>query len=170
MRDQRVSSIIFTGLFIAVVFVSTYFIQIPTPGVMGGLIHLGNIAMFSIALKYGPKYGAIAGGVGMGMFDLFSAWYLWAPGTLVIRFLMGGVIGYVGTSNLFGKYVLLRRIVAILLGAVVMLVLYFVYEALILGIGFAAIAGVPGNLAQIAIGLLALVIIPFLPEIDESIS
>lgn len=167
MRDERVSNIIFTGLFIAVVFVSTYFIQIPTPGVMGGLIHLGNIAMFSIALKYGPKYGAISGGVGMAMFDLFSAWYLWAPGTLVVRFLMGGVIGLVGQSHLFGKYIHARRVVAILLGSVVMLVLYFVYEALILGVGFAAIGGVPGNLAQIAIGFIALAIVPFLPDMKE---
>jgi len=167
VRDERVSRIIFMGLFIAVVFVSTYFIQIPTPGVMGGLIHLGNIAMFSIALKYGPKYGAVAGGVGMAMFDLFSAWYLWAPGTLVVRFLMGGVIGYVGQSHWFGQYVHLRRFVAILLGAIVMLVLYFVYEALILGVGFAALAGVPGNLVQILIGLVALGIVPFLPDMDE---
>lgn len=169
MRDKRVTNIIFTGLFIAVVFVSTYFIQIPTPGVMGGLIHLGNIAMFSIALKYGPKYGAVAGGVGMAMFDLFSAWYLWAPGTLVVRFLMGAVIGVVGTSNWFGRYVILRRAVAILLGAVVMLVLYFVYEALILGVGFAALAGVPGNLVQIAIGFIALAIVPFLPDMEEEL-
>jgi uncharacterized membrane protein len=168
MRDERVSNIIFTGLFIAVVFVSTYFVQIPTPGVMGGLIHLGNIAMFSIALKYGPKYGAISGGVGMAMFDLFSAWYLWAPGTLVVRFLMGGVIGYVGMNHWFGKNVLVNRIIAILLGGVVMLVLYFVYEALILGVGFAALAGVPGNLVQIAIGFIALAIVPFLPDMDES--
>lgn len=167
MRDERVSKIIFMGLFIAIVFVATYFVQIPTPGVMGGLIHLGNIAMFSIALKYGPKYGAVAGGVGMAMFDLFSAWYLWAPGTLVVRFLMGAVIGAVGETSWFGRYVHLRRLVAILLGALVMLSLYFVYEALILGVGFAALSGVPGNLIQIAIGLIALAIVPFLPDMEE---
>ena len=167
MRNEHVHSMIYTGLFIAIVFVSTYFIQIPTPGVMGGLIHLGNIAMFSIALKYGPKYGAISGGVGMAMFDLFSAWYLWAPGTLFVRFIMGGLIGYVGNSPLFGTNVHVRRVIAILLGGLSMLVLYFLYEAFILGVGFAALGGVFGNVIQILLGSLALFIVPFLPAMTS---
>ncbi len=168
MRSKQTEQIVFGGLFIAIVFVATYFIQIPTTGISGGLIHLGNIAMFSIALKYGKKYGALSGGIGMMLFDIFSAWFAWAPATLVVRGLMGFVIGFVAQDKNGQGSKLWKNIVAILLGAVVMLTGYFFFEAVILGVGWAAIAGVPGNLVQLAIGLIALGLVPFLPNMKDS--
>jgi len=164
MRSKKTEQIVFGGLFVAIVFVATYFIQIPTTGISGGLIHLGNIAMFSIALKYGRKYGALSGGIGMMLFDLFSAWFVWAPATLVVRGIMGYVIGLVAQDKKGQGASLWKNIVAILLGSVVMLTGYFFFEAVILGVGWAAIAGVPGNLVQLAIGLIALGLVPFLPN------
>ena len=168
MRSIRTEQIVFSGLFIAIVFVATYFIQIPTTGISGGLIHLGNIAMFSIALKYGKKYGALSGGIGMMLFDLFSAWFVWAPATLIVRGIMGYVIGLVAYDKNGQGTNIVRNVVAILIGSVVMLVGYFIFEALILGVGFAAIAGVPGNLIQLGIGMIALVLVPLLPIIRKT--
>ncbi len=168
MRSKQTEQIVFGGLFIAIVFVATYFIQIPTTGISGGLIHLGNIAMFSIALKYGKKYGALSGGIGMMLFDIFSAWFAWAPATFVVSGLIGFVIGFVAQDKNVQVSKLWKNIVAILLGAVVMLTGYFFFEAVILGVGWAAIAGVPGNLVQLAIGLIALGLVPFLPNMKDS--
>jgi len=167
MRSIKTEQIVFSGLFVAIVFVATYFIQIPTTGISGGLIHLGNISMFAIALKYGKKYGALSGGLGMMLFDLFSAWFAWAPATLVVRGLMGFVIGFVAQDKNGQGQNLWKNIVAILLGSVVMLTGYFLFEAIILGVGWAAIAGVPGNLVQLAIGLIALGLVPFLPNMKK---
>jgi uncharacterized membrane protein len=164
MRSKRTEQIVFGGLFVAIVFVATYFIQIPTTGISGGLIHLGNIAMFSIALKYGRKYGALSGGIGMMLFDLFSAWFVWAPATLVVRGVMGYVIGLVAQNKNGQGTNIWKNIVAILLGSVVMLTGYFFFESVILGVGWAALAGIPGNLVQLAIGLIALGLVPFLPN------
>lgn len=168
MRDPRTERIVFSAAFIAIVFVATYFIQIPTTGISGGLIHLGNIAMFAIALKYGKYYGAISGGIGMALFDIFSAWFAWAPGTLVVRFAMGFVIGLVAKDKKGQGANIVRNVVAIALGSVVMLVGYFLFEAIFLGVGFAAISGVPGNVTQLAIGCLGLLIVPVLPKLKHS--
>ena len=80
------------GLFIALVYVATRFINIPGP-TSGGLFHLGNVMFFTIAMVFGKKAGAISGGIGMALFDLTSAWVVWAPFTLIIRFIMGYAIG-----------------------------------------------------------------------------
>jgi len=167
MRSLKTEHIVFAGLFISIVFVATYFIQIPTTGISGGLIHLGNIAMFSIALKYGRKYGALSGGIGMMLFDLFSAWFVWAPATLIVRGLMGYVIGLIAQDKKGQGSNIVKNIVAIALGSVVMLSGYFVFEAAILGVGWAAITSVPGNLVQISIGLTALVLVPLLPNMKS---
>ncbi len=167
MRSRKTEQIVFGGLFVSIVFVATYFIQIPTTGISGGLIHLGNIAMFSIALKYGKKYGAISGGLGMMLFDLFSAWFVWAPATLIVRGVMGFVIGLIAQDKKGQGTNIIKNIIAIVLGSFVMLFGYFFFESVILGVGWAAIAGVPGNLIQLGIGLIALGLVPFLPNMKK---
>ena len=73
------------ALFIALTYVFTAFINIRLPiTANGGLIHLGNVPLFICAIIFGKKSGAIAGGVGMGLFDLLSGWTAWAPFTLII--------------------------------------------------------------------------------------
>ena len=46
-----------------------------------------------MAILFGKKTGAIAGGVGMGLFDLLSGWTAWAPFTFIIVGIMGYVVG-----------------------------------------------------------------------------
>ena len=68
-----------TALFIALTYVFTAFVNIRLPiAANGGLIHLGNVPLFIAAILFGRKVGAIAGGVGMALFDLLSGWTLWA--------------------------------------------------------------------------------------------
>ena len=53
---SSVRELTLNGLLIAMVFVATMFINIRLPiSVNGGLIHLGNVVLFSIALLYGKK-------------------------------------------------------------------------------------------------------------------
>lgn len=49
--------------------------------------------LFIGAILFGKKTGAIAGGIGMGLFDLLSGWTLWAPFTLIIVGIMGFTVG-----------------------------------------------------------------------------
>jgi uncharacterized membrane protein len=65
----------------------------------GGLIHLGNVPLFVAAMNLGKRKAAIAGGVGMAMFDLIGGWTTWAPFTFVIVALMGWFSGLLLEKN-----------------------------------------------------------------------
>ena len=87
--DQELSSVQFltiTAAFVALTYIFTAFINVKLPiAANGGLIHLGNVPLFIGAILFGKKTGAIAGGIGMGLFDLLSGWTLWAPFTANAR-------------------------------------------------------------------------------------
>ena len=95
--DQELSSVQFltiTAVFVALTYIFTAFINVKLPiAANGGLIHLGNVPLFISAILFGKKTGAIAGGIGMGLFDLLSGWTLWAPFTLIIVGIMGFTAG-----------------------------------------------------------------------------
>ncbi len=162
---MKTKEIVFLGTLIALVTASTY-IRIHIPIGTGGLIHIGTLTMFIIALRFGARYGAIASGVGMALFDILSEWVIWAPGTLVVRLIAGFVIGKVALSSKGQGELLSKNILALIAGGVIIVVGYFVFEALIIGTGWGAVASIPGNLAQIAIGFFALFILPSIPKLE----
>lgn len=84
--------IILTGLMIALVFVSTRFVQIPS---LNGYIHFGDGFVFLSAILLGPFYGAFAAGIGSMFSDLLSPYAQWALPTLIIKSLMAFIMGLV---------------------------------------------------------------------------
>ena len=92
--NNNIKFITITAVFIALTYVFTAFVNIRLPiAANGGLVHLGNVPLFIGAIIFGKKTGAIAGGVGMGLFDLLSGWTAWAPFTFIIVALMGFAVG-----------------------------------------------------------------------------
>lgn len=177
MKKNRTRSLVMTGMMVALVTVGT-FINIPTPGNIGGLVHLGTLITFAIAIKYGPKYGAIAGGIGAMIFDIYFIYLLWAPATLLIRLLMGYTVGSIAHYNLKNGKDTLFNFIALTAGGIIIVVGYFIFQSFILGMmgesnsdyyGMsAALISIPGNVIQYLIGLLALVIVKYLPEIEKT--
>jgi len=81
--NARTFNLILTSMLIALVFVATLLLNIKLPiTANGGLVHLGTAMLFIVSILFGPKKGAIAGAIGMGLFDLISGWTLWAPFTM----------------------------------------------------------------------------------------
>ena len=84
MKENKVQFIAITAMAVALTYVFTAFVNVRLPiAANGGLIHLGNVPLFIMAILFGKKTGAIAGGVGMGLFDLLSGWTAWAPFTFI---------------------------------------------------------------------------------------
>ena len=161
MRNKDTMRIVASAMFIALVVVAT-FINVPFPGAAGGLVHLGTLMMLIIAMKFGKNYGALAGGVGMAIFDLIGGWFIWAPGTFVVRLAMGYVIGFIAydkTKGQGGSY--FRNSLAWFVGLVIMVVGYYLYEAIWLTTFEAAFLSVWGNVIQFGIGLLAIFFIGY---------
>lgn len=166
MNKQRntIFEITITALFIALVYVFTAFVNIRLPlAANGGLIHLGNVPLFIGAILFGKRVGAIAGGVGMALFDLLSGWTAWAPFTLVIVGLMGFTLGLIAEkSDKIYSY-----IAAIAIAGVIKIVGYYIAEAVIYQNIFVPVSSIPGNLLQI--GFAALIVIAVIVPLKKAV-
>lgn len=150
----KTKEIAFYGLFIALVYVATRFINIPGP-TPGGLFHLGNVVAFTIAIIFGKKAGAISGALGMTLFDLTSSFFAWAPFTFIIRFAMGYLIGYMSNvNNTSKKKATLLTFLGILGATIIMIGGYYIAEFILYGNLFAPLKSVWGNFMQCVVGTL----------------
>jgi len=166
------------GIFTALNFVITYWVQIPIPAT-GGYINIGDIAVMFTALLFGPIVGGIAGGLGPMLADIFSPYVIYAPATLLIKGIEGFLIGLISNPKDCEGRVSYRDIIAVLIGGVLIPLGYFIYEAFILRFGIAvALVEMPGNFFQFgfaAIGSILLItasrknIIESLPQIFNKI-
>lgn len=157
--------LVLTGLLTAIVFSATMFINIRLPiSINGGLIHMGNIALFLTAFLFGKKKGAIAGAFGMGLFDILSGWTAWAPFTFVIRGVMGYVIGSISHVNNKEGVNALYNIIAIILGGIWMIGGYYMTEVILYGNWMTPVTSIPGNIVQIVFGCLSVILAPMLKK------
>ncbi len=154
--SMNVKELALTAVSIVLVYVFTAVVNIRLPiAANGGLIHLGNVPLFVAAILFGKRTGMIAGGIGMGLFDLLSGWTLWAPFTLVIVGCMGLVVGAV-TEN---KKSFPRYILALVLACAIKIVGYYIAEGFIYGNWIAPVSSIPGNLVQIGVAAVITLII-----------
>ena len=143
-----------TALLTTLVFVATAFINIRLPILSsGGLVQLGNVILFAAAILFGKKKGAIAGAVGMAIFDLSSGWALWAPFTLVVRGIMGYIVGTIAYSNNKNGDNFLINILAVFVSGIWMIIGYYITEVILYGNLLAPVASIPGNITQLVVGL-----------------
>jgi len=145
----------------ALVAVGTLIVRIPNP--MGGYFNVGDVMIFVAALAFGPLVGGAAGGLGSAVADIIG-FPLFAVPTLIIKGLEGLIAGLVAN-----KKSVYRDIFSVVAAGAEMVIGYFLVEVYLWGLG-GALAEVPANVAQIAVGGLigipiALVLRRRLPEI-----
>ncbi len=136
-----------TGIMAALVFLATYIIKIPS---INGYSHLGDCMILIGVLTLGFKKGALAGGIGAALADLFGGYMQWILPTFFIKAVMAAVMG------LFIEKVMPNRKGNWLWGAVIGgIVQIFGYTSVkILYYGFAvAMTMTPGLLIQTAAGI-----------------
>ena len=163
-------TIVFTAMFVALVFITTLStgIAIPLAGVEG-LFHLGTLVMFTISIKYGKRYGGLAGGLGMSLFNIVRGIAFWAPGILVGRFLTGYVMGRIAESPEGQGASFVRNVFALVIGGVVMLFTTWLYGSFFLGFGPAAALGtMPATALQLVGASIGLFVVQYLPELPEN--
>ena len=147
--------LVIDAMLIALTYIFTAFVNLRLPiAANGGLIHLGNVPLFLAAIIFGRRTGTLAGAFGMGLFDLLSGWYLWAPFTFVIVGFMGFTVGAITEKHHgYGWNAL-----AIAIACVIKVVGYYIAEGFIYGNWVAPVTSIPGNLVQI--GVAAIIVIP----------
>lgn len=159
----NIKSIAVTAVFVALTYVFTAFINVTIPpGVEGALVHLGNIPLLIAAIVFGKKTGAIAGGVGMALFDLLSPWAVWAPFTLVVSGLMGFAVGAITEKRRgFGW-----NLLAVVIACVIKVIGYYIAEGLLYGNWIVPAISIPANILQVAAA--GVVILPVVGKIRQA--
>lgn len=155
-KTNNLKSLVITAVAIALTYVFTAFINIRLPfAPNGGLIHLGNVPLFIFAIIFGKKTGAIAGGIGMGLFDLLSGWTAWAPFTLITVGCMGYVTGMITEKKKSYSWM----IVAMLAALLIKIAGYYIAEGIIYGNWIVPLSSIPGNVIQVVTAILLVMII-----------
>ncbi len=135
------------AVLIALVAVFTLVPRVPVPAT-GGYANLSSVAITFTGLVFGPFVGAVAGGIGTAIADLLGGFLPFAPLSLIAHGLEGFLIGFIGR----GQHSVWRMIFAWLIGSLAMMAVYFVGESLFLTGPAAALAEVPFNAFQAALG------------------
>lgn len=143
--NQSIKKITYTALFIALVFLCTVVIAIPSP--LGGYMNIGDAAIYVGSFILGPIFGFIAGGVGSMMGDLYTGWVVYMIPTLIIKGTMGFVSGY-----LFRKS---KDILGLICGFIILVAGYYLADIIILGNFISPIGNVPFNVIQGIVGVIA---------------
>lgn len=153
--NSRIFHLILTAMLISLVFVATIFINIKLPiTANGGLVHLGTAMLFIASILFGPKKGAIAGAVGMGLFDLISGWTLWAPFTFVARGVQGYIVGKIAWSNDRKGGSVAVNLLAMIVSMPFMLAGYYICERVLFNSWVLPLASIPGNITQNVVGII----------------
>ncbi len=142
------------GVFAALVFLLTRYIQVQIIPAKGGLVHLGNVPMFFAAAFFGKRVGAVCGGVGMALSDLLSQWVVYAPASLIIVGIMGLVFGAIVRR----KPTIVNLIAATIVVLAIKLTGYYLFEVFLTMSVTVPLASIPGNIMQIVTG--AIIAIP----------
>ena len=170
MKHSSTFKIVLTALFAALICVATMLVQIPIPAT-GGYANLGDGVILICAYLISPLYAVIAAGLGSMLADLLAGYASFAPGTLVIKAVVALIAALIfnrlGRGRKAGA-----QIVAMIVGAVLaeafMVLGYFFYEAVCLGMGAGAAGGITGNVGQGVVGaIIGCVLTPILTRSRE---
>ena len=154
MKELNIRRLTLVALMSALIFVMTAIPQIPTP--IGGYVHLGDVIITFSALAFGPWVGAVAGGLGTALADLYVGYPQFAAISLVVHGLQGLAMGLIMRRGENAVTLTLT----ILVGAAIVVGGYFVAEIFLFGIAQAslelllnALQGLVGGVAGVPLYL-----------------
>lgn len=156
MKNNKLFKLVLTAVFAALIYVATIVIQIPIPAT-GGYINFGDAIVLLGSFLLGPVYGAAAAGIGSALADLLSGYLTYAPGTFIIKATMA-VCAALIYRTLKSKIKVSSPIAAVV-GELIMVSGYFIYESIFLGYGLGAAAAILGNSIQAVAGAVVSVLL-----------
>lgn len=147
----KVNEIVYIGVLSGLVLIGT-FINIMLPfASQGGLVHLGTPIAVIATIIYGRKIGTASGAIGMTIFDILGGWFIWAPATFVARLGLGYLLGSVAFSNNKNGDSFVYNLIGLILGGLWMILIYYLFEAILYNNWVAALGSIPGNATQLVL-------------------
>jgi len=158
---MRTKEICASGLMIALVAIGTMIFQIPVSST-SGYIHLGDSLILLVAVFFGKKQGMIAGGIGSALADILSGFAHWALFTLIIKGIMGFLIGSIADfPKTNGKFLSVRNVVGGVVGISWMVFGYFIGGSILKSSVAIALLSIPENILQGVMGYAIFVVVGF---------
>ena len=157
MNQFNAKSISINALAMALVCLSTMFLQFPIPL---GYAHLGNCFILISGVFFGPVTGLLAGGVGSALADLLTGYSQWIIPTLIIKGIMGFAIGYI--ANRSGRTIdmfKIRTAIAGIAGIIIMVVGYFIGGSILYGSIYTGATQIPGLVMEGIVGIILFYIV-----------
>ena len=142
--------LVLSALFAALALVATLFLAVPLPT---GYANLGDCFAFLAGFMLGGLWGPIAAGMGIALADILGGYGIYAVATFIIKAFIALCGAFAAKLAKENKLQILTIAAFSLLGEAMMVLGYFFFESVFLGLGEAAIASVPGNLTQAAVGV-----------------
>ena len=159
MGRNYIKKTVFAAVFVALTFVSTYIIRIPSP--TNGYVNLGDGFVLASGWLLGPVFGPLSAGIGSMFTDLLAGYTVYAPATLIIKALDCLVAALI--YSVF-KRKLIGMIIGGIAGELIMVFGYFLFSALMLGNGLSAALSITGDLVQGVMGIIFSVVIMKISE------
>lgn len=150
-KHNHIRLITISAMLAALAFVATFLIKIP---LTVGYVHIGDGIVFLASALLPAPYAMIATAVGVSLADLCAGYVIYIPITALIRILT--VLCFSRKKPMLS----IRNIIGLLLGILLCAVGYWAFESIfVYDSALAALAGVPFNLAQSAVGALLYIVV-----------
>ena len=152
MKNKKLLYSLYASLFAALVFIATMIIKIPT--LTGGYMNIGDGMVLLCGFILGPIWGALAAGIGSMLADLVG-YPIYAVATFLIKALMAFAAYFIAKilKAIFKKNHFIAYGIAGLAAEVIMVVGYFVFEAIFMSYGLGAVVSVIPNMIQGVVGI-----------------
>ncbi|WP_024613804.1 ECF transporter S component [Clostridium sp. Ade.TY] len=153
MKKMNTRKLVMLSMFSALVFLGTYIhIEIPIGAGMS-MIHLGTTVIFIVSVLIGEK-AFIPAAIGSALMDALNpAFVLWTIPTFIIKGLTGYVAGKICFMNGKEGRSVGQNIVGFLLGGIVSLVGYFIFNWVIFKGWQGAVTSLLTSITTTAIGI-----------------
>ncbi|HHT50494.1 MAG TPA: ECF transporter S component [Eubacteriaceae bacterium] len=140
--NSSLKKITYTSLLIAIVFIATVVIAIPSP--LGGYVNLGDGAIYISAYFLSPVLGFLAAGLGSMLGDAYLGFIPYMIPTLIIKGTMGAVAAYMFKKKRFA--------LGMLAGMAIMVFGYYGFEVFLYNNLISPLSGILYNSMQGVIG------------------
>jgi len=154
MKNSRIKHLVLSSIFAAMVCLATAVFSFPLPG--NGFANLGDCFVILCGGIIGSWWGFAAAAVGAALADILLGYAIYAPATFLIKASVA-VIGWLLfriLCKVMPKLTILALVMSGILAEIFMVGGYFAFEALFIGYGWGAIAGVPLNMIQGTFGVI----------------
>lgn len=162
MKESKTSTrqLTLAALFMALTTVATMVIHIPVPATQG-FVNVGDSFVLLSGLLFSHYYGALIGGVGSALADLFLGYTIFAPVTLIVKAIEALLASYIDRGNT------VSRVIAVIVGVTWMVFGYFIFEVFMFDLPVALSAVIPNSIQGIVSAGLALLLYPIIRRLID---